>query len=186
MFGVSSYWRNDLRGKFRCTKACSVAHHSCLNRRENCSLLEQLPPQTSSPQAAGLQPCQQPVPLRLSDSCPGWKPLPGGLPKRQGHTHLSHHPLRVGLDMKRKNMEKHVWQHLHEQYHLQTPGDCILSLWTGQGRGSEDSEEGGRPNSVPFSHSLWRSHVAVSMVPRKISHACFPSEPMDPKVKWRN
>lgn len=65
MFGVSSYWRNDLRGKFRCTEACSAAHHSCLNQRENCSLLEQLPSPTSSPQAAGLQSCQQPVPLRL-------------------------------------------------------------------------------------------------------------------------
>lgn len=145
--------------------------------------------QTSSPQAAGLQPCQQPVPLRGpgSDSCPGLKHWPGRLPKRPGPHPLSHHPFRLGLDVKRKNMEKHVWQHLQEQYHLQTPLATAASVHgLAMGGGFEDSEEGRRPDSVQFSHSPWRSHVALSMVPRKISHACFPSESMDPKGKWRN
>lgn len=158
MFGISSYWRNDLRGKFRYTEACSVAHHSCLNRRENCSLLEQLPPQTSSPQAACWQPCQQPVPLRGSgsDSCPGLKHLPGRLPKRPGPHPLESRLSRLGLDVKRKNMEKHEWEQLQEQYHLQTLLATASSVYgLAKGGGFEDSEEGRRPNSVQFSHSLW-------------------------------
>lgn len=118
-----------------------------------------------------------------SDSCPGWKPLPGGLPKRQGHTHLSHHSLRLGLDMKRKYGKAcmatsprtipspNSWR-LHPQSRLakggglkiQRVGDLILCN-----------------SATVFGGVMWQI-----MVPRKISHACFPSESMDPKVKWRN
>lgn len=136
MFVVSSYWRNDLGEKFRYTKACLVAHHSCLNQRENCSLLEQLPPQTSSPQAACWQPCQQPVPLRGSgsDSCPGVKHLPGRLPKRPGPHPLESPPVQVRFGCEKKEYGKACMATSPRTIPSpNSPGDCILSLWTGQG-----------------------------------------------------
>lgn len=184
MFGISSYWRNDWRGKCRHTKACSVAHHSCLNEREPCSLLEQLPPQTSSPRAACSQPCQQPVPLRDSgsDSCPGWKHLPGRLPKRPGPHPLESPSVQVRFGCGKNEYGKACMATSPRTIpSLKAPGDCILSLWTGQeGGGDWDSEEAGDLILCNLA-SLWRSHVPLSMVPRKISHACFPSESMGPK-----